>query len=655
MCGICGVYDLAGQGRSGLAAVRAMCAAIQHRGPDGDGFYAPSAHPDLAMGMRRLSIIDVAGSDQPLYNEDRSIALVFNGEIYNYKELRRTLMQQDHIFQTQGDGETIIHLYEQHGLNLFAHLRGMYAFALWDSANERLLLAVDHIGMKPLYLSERDGVLRFASEVKALLADPNTPREINLETLDTYMTFGYMIGAETLFAGIHRLPPGHALIAEKGATRLHEFWTFGSDRIGGIGTRDYEGEQPIIDDARRLIAESVALHLRSDVPLGLFLSGGVDSASVLAEMAKSADGRIKTFTVGYDMPTPDNELLQARRIAEHFRTEHHERVISAADSWRGFNDYVYYHDEPNANASAVSLLLLAEQTAREVKVVLTGLGGDELFGGYGLHHTLAWIMRARRTWGGVLRGFTGIFRSLESRYPAMKRYRVVGALPTYLPRYYHALLARDEGLRRAQSYDGLVFSDTLRGRLYGAELRRASAFGYKERSYAEIVARSLRGSPEDIAQALVINTWLTGNALLNCDKVTMAHSLEARVPFFDPALLDFAAAVPPDIRMRRNKYVLREAMRPLLPDWALERPKKPFETPILGWFAHDLRDQIAGVLLDNHAYIRGLFNQPELEMLLHDHFSGRAPQVEVVLRLLTLELWAQRFIVGMPQPAASAL
>ena len=287
MCGNCGVYDLAGRGRSGLAAVRAMCAAIQHRGPDGDGFYAPSDQPNLAMGMRRLSIIDVAGSDQPLYNEDRSIAMVFNGEIYNYNELRRTLMQQDHTFRTAGDGETIIHLYEQYGLDLFTHLRGMYAFALWDAQRERLVLAVDHIGMKPLYLSELDGVLRFASEVKALFADSSVPRELNLETLDTYMTFGYMIGEETLFAGVRRLPPGHALIAENGSTRLHEFWTFGSDRIGKIGTRDFEGEAPIIEDARRLLAESVQLHLRSDVPLGLFLSGGVDSASMLALMSQA--------------------------------------------------------------------------------------------------------------------------------------------------------------------------------------------------------------------------------------------------------------------------------------------------------------------------------------------------------------------------------
>ncbi len=652
MCGICGVYDLTGRGRSGLAAVRAMCAAIQHRGPDGDGFYAPSAQPNLAMGMRRLSIIDVAGSDQPLYNEDGSIALVFNGEIYNYKELRRALMQQDHTFRTQGDGETILHLYEQYGLDLFTHLRGMYAFALWDSKRERLVLAVDHIGMKPLYLSECDGVLRFASEVKALLTDPDLPRELNLETLDTYLSFGYMIGAETLFSGISRLPPGHALIAENGATRLHEYWTFGSDRIGGIGTRDYVTEDSIVEDARRLLAESVSLHLRSDVPLGLFLSGGVDSAAVLALMSQEAEGRVKTFTVGYDMPSRDNELAQARRIAEHFHTEHHERVIDAAEWWSGFERAIYAHDEPIANPSAVSLLLLAEDTAREVKVVLTGLGGDELFGGYPTHHAAAWVIRAHRRWGGALAPLAGAFRALEPRYPAMKRYRLIGALPTYLPRFYHALLPRDEALRRVSSFDGLVFTDALRDQLYGDALKAAwIGARHKERTYAEIVGRSLRGSPEDTAQALVINTWLTGNALLHCDKVTMAYSLEARIPFFDPALLDFAAAVPPEIRMKRNKYVLREALRPLLPEFALERPKKPFETPILGWFAHDLRDRIADVLLDPNAQIRSLFHREALETLLRDHFSGRAPQVEVVFRLLTLELWAQRFLTRQPEPA----
>lgn len=622
-----------------------MCAAIQHRGPDGEGIYAPSAHPDLAFGMRRLSIIDVDGSDQPLYNEDRTLALVFNGEIYNYRELQKTLIAQGHTLRTRGDGETILHLYEQHGLDLFNHLRGMYAFALWDANAARLVLAVDHIGMKPLYLCQHDGLLRFASEVKALFADASVPRALNLDALDTYLTFGYMIGADTLFGGVTRLMPGHALIAEGGNLRLHEFYRFGADRIGTIGTRDYVPDDVIIESAREKLAESVRLHLRSDVPLGLFLSGGVDSAAMLAHMAQNQT-EIKTFTVGYAMSSPDNELEQARRIAAHFGADHHERVITAEDWWRGFESYIHHHDEPNANPSAVSLLLLSAMTAEHVKVVLTGLGGDELFGGYPHHHNLAWIIEAQNSLiGRALRPLQGAFGALEPFYPAFKRWRYLGALPTYLPKYRHALLPRAAGLRRAHSFDGLVWTDSLRDHLYAEPLMTAwTRSQHKERAYDAILARSLRGNASNTAQALVINTWLHGNALLNCDKVTMAHSLEARVPFFDPTLLAFAAETPPDLRMRSNKYILREALRPLLPEWALERPKQPFQTPIRDWFAGALRTRIEDRLLDEGAFIRPYFERAPLEKLLRRHFSGRAPQVEIVFRLLTLELWGQHFL-----------
>ena len=273
MCGIVGILDQTHTGRADPALVRAMTQTIVHRGPDGDGFFHwPESEPHIALGMRRLSIIDLDTGDQPIFNEDGSIALVFNGEIYNYLELRADLEARGHVFRTQTDTETIIHLYEEHGLDLFGHLRGMYGFALWDRNAERLVLAVDHVGIKPLYLAERDGRLLFASEVKALFADPSLPRRLNLDVLDTYLTFGYMIGAETLYAGVRRLPPGHALIAEHGTTRLIRHWT-----------TEYppEDERPtdeaaIVEEARARLAESVRLHLRSDVPLGLFLSGGID-------------------------------------------------------------------------------------------------------------------------------------------------------------------------------------------------------------------------------------------------------------------------------------------------------------------------------------------------------------------------------------------
>ncbi|MCA9907677.1 MAG: asparagine synthase (glutamine-hydrolyzing) [Anaerolineae bacterium] len=650
MCGIAGVVDLTGHKRVEPALVHAMCATIRHRGPDGDGFFEA---PNAALGMRRLSIIDVAGSDQPLYNEDRSLALVFNGEIYNYKELRADLLQQGHTLHTDGDGETLLHLYEQYGLDLFWHLRGMYAFALWDSARERLLLAVDHIGIKPLYLYERDGLLYFASEVKAFVGAGILQPSLHLETLDTYMSFGYMIGEQTLFAGVRRLMPGHALVVENGAAQTVEYWRFGT----GFETTDHPANTAharngsatadsatVIDTARNLLTESVRLHLRSDVPLGLFLSGGIDSAAILALMSQQAETQVNTYTVGYSAETPDNELAQAQRIAAHFGAQHHTRVITANDWWTGLEKYAYTHDEPNANSSAVSLMLLAEETAKHVKVVLTGLGGDELFGGYPHHRTIPQLM-AMQARLAALEWVASPLGALEAYYPAFKRYRYVGALPTYLPRLRHALLPSREGIRRTLSFDGMVMSDTLRSSLYGDELRTTwTRVRHKENAFAEILKASEQPNTANTALALVINTWLHGNALLHGDKVTMAHSLEARVPFFDPNLLDFAARVPPELRMRSNKHILREAMRPYLPGYALERPKQPFSTPIRHWFDHDLQPRIAEVLLDRSAYIRSLFNIGALERLLRKHFEGHEKHEEVVFRLLLLELWAKRFL-----------
>ncbi len=663
MCGIAGVVDLTGHKRAEPTLVRAMCATIQHRGPDGDGFFDA---PNAALGMRRLSIIDVAGSDQPLYNEDRSLALVFNGEIYNYKELRVDLMQQGHKLHTDGDGETLLHLYEEYGLDLFRHLRGMYAFALWDSVSERLLLAVDHIGIKPLYLYERDGLLYFASEVKAFVGAGILQPSLHLETLDTYMSFGYMIGEQTLFAGVRRLMPGHALVVEHGEARTVEYWRFGAgfettehpaSTAHALNGREVADSTTVIDTARDLLAESVRLHLRSDVPLGLFLSGGIDSAAILALMSREAATQINTYTVGYSAETPDNELEQAERIAAHFGTQHHTRVISADDWWAGLEHYAYTHDEPNANSSAISQMLLAEETAKHVKVVLTGLGGDELFGGYPHHRNIPQLL-AMQSRLASLEWLASPLGALEAYYPAFKRYRYVGALPTYLPRLRHALLPGGEGIRRTLSFDGLVMSDSLRARLYGDELRATwTKARHKESAFAEILKASEQSDPANTAQALVINTWLHGNALLSCDKVTMAHSLEARVPFFDPDLLDFVAHVSPDLRMRSNKYILREAMRPYLPTYALERPKQPFGTPIRHWFDHDLQPRIAEVLLDRSASIRSLFNARALERLLRTHFEGHEKHEEVVFRLLLLELWAKRFldVNHDEQPAAAAL
>ena len=644
MCGIAGMFDLRSQGRVSTELTHAMCNVMRHRGPDGDGFYSDEHH-NISLGMRRLSIIDVEGSNQPLFNEDMTLVLVFNGEIYNYRELRSQLAQRNHKFLTSGDGETILHLYEDHGTELFRHLRGMYAFALWDTKKNCLLLAVDHIGMKPLYLCERDGLLYFASEVKALLCDKTLPQSLHLPLLDSYLTFGFPISDQTLFQGVRRLMPGCALLLGEQGSQLVRHWSYDDpSACYDLVSELPQDEISIINNVECRLREAVTLHLRSNVPLGLFLSGGVDSATILALMSQVAGSRIQTYTVGFRASHPDHELEQARRIAAHFGAQHHELIIGPDEWWEGLKRYALVHDEPNANPSAVSMMLLSQMTSQHVKVVLTGLGGDELFGGYAHHNLVPYVLSRSRSWGQIMQPLAPVLHQLERVYPALKRLRIVGALPTYLPRFYHATRPTAEALRRVMSFDGLAFSDALRTSLYGDALLESWHRGDTDTAYASIIARSLRPDPRNTAQALVINTWLMGNALLSQDKVTMASSLEARIPFFDPVLLEMAARLPSDMRLRSNKYLLRRAMRPYLPTWALERPKHGFTTPIRSWFNSMLRSQIEEVLLES-SLLRQVLRHDALEALVRSHFSTREQHDELLLRLLNLALWADAFQV----------
>lgn len=653
MCGIVGCIDLQGRDRVAPDLTRAMADLIAHRGPDGDGFFDA---PGVSLGMRRLSIIDVAGGDQPIFNEDRTIALVFNGEIYNFVELRETLEQQGHRFSTRTDTETIIHLYEQYGVDLFQHLRGMYAFALWDAAQGRLLLAVDHIGMKPLYLAQDSGRLVFGSEVKALLCQPGVQSAPDLAVLDTFLSFGYMLGEQTLFSGVRRLMPGHYLMVDTrtGEQTEQPFWQWGAvDDDPLRPTAMPTDDESAIRMTRDLLRESVRIHLRSDVSLGLFLSGGIDSAAMLALMSEFVPDHVETYTVGYDIPTGDNELFQARRIASHFNTTHHEHVIDAEDWWRHFLAYVYHNDEPVDNPAAVSLQALAEVTARDVKVVLNGTGGDELFCGYESHASWPRMLQTAQRLDRVLPAEWRAWLvgrplgMLEPWYPALKRYRVVGALPYYLPRWQIPFLPAEEALRRSASYEGYALSDGLRRRLYAPGLVQAAhAAAHKEGAFGAILAGATarNADPVDVAQALVALTWLPADALLVADKVTMAHSLELRVPFFDRPLLDYAIRLPSHFKTRGNKWLLREAMRPYLPAWATERPKKWFGSPVLDWFDGPLRARTQAILLDQRTLDRGLFQRDTLTRLLDQHFSRRENHIQLVMRLLILELWQRAYV-----------
>ena len=647
MCGIAGVFDREDAGRASLGMVRRMCAALVHRGPDSDGYYAfPLERPRVALGARRLSIIDLKTGDQPLFNEDRSIALVFNGEIFNFVELRAELEARGHTFRTGSDGETLVHLYEERGLELFSALRGMYAFALWDARRGRLVLAVDHVGIKPLYVAEHGGWLRFASEAKALFTDPALPRRLDVSALDTYLTFGYMIGPGTLFEGVSRLAPGHALVIEGDSSRLVRTWTL---RYPPLQERPRDW-RAVVEEARGLFEEAVRLQLRSDVPLGLFLSGGVDSSAVLSAMSRAGGGTVRTFTVGYRTrdgeASPMDETVQARRTAAHFGTRHEEHLITAGDWWKGLGDYVHAHDEPNANPSMIALKSLSRVAAREVKVALNGTGGDELFSGYRAHVATPRLLRMAAALASLAppgrraASTEPMWRRLEATYPALRRRRLLGALPRPLSEIRALFVPREEALRRLASFDGLVFSESLRAALYGEALREETARSrHQERAFHALVDAQAAEDPSDLVHALTIATWLPGNGLLALDKVTMAHGLEARVPFFDPPLLAFSARIPPRMRARGNKEILRAAMRPRLPVFASTRPKRPFETPLRRWFDEELADGIQGVLLDPRCLGRGLLKPGALEKLIASHFSRSSDHTEVIFRLLVLELW----------------
>lgn len=660
MCGIAGIHDPSGLGRDDARLVRRMCAELVHRGPDSEGYRClPDGEPRVCLGVRRLAVIDPEGGDQPLLNEDGSVTAVFNGAIVNHLELRAELEGRGHRFRTGNDGETLVHLYEERGVELLSSLRGMYAFAIWDSPRERLVLAVDRVGIKPLYVVRRGARLLFASEVRALLAEPAVPRRLHRPAVDTYLRFGYAVGPDTLFEGIRRLPPGHAMVAEGDSCRLLRHHP-GLDRPPGGPAPD---RRTLVAEVGRRVRESVALHLRSDVPLGLFLSGGVDSGLLLAAMRAEGPGPVKTFTVGYRprrgrLPRAD-ETAAARRLAGHFGSDHRELVLSAGEWWSALPGYVRSHEEPNANPSMVSLHALSRLASREVKVVLNGTGGDELFGGYRSHRVHPRLLRILsaaqvllpeplRRWAAG-RGWP----RLEARLPGLRSRRIVGALPPLLCEARSVLLPREEALRRLASFDGWTFSDSLRRALYRpALLELCEQARHAETAFAEVLAGCENGDPADLVHRLAFATWLPGNGLLALDKVTMAHGLEARVPYFDPPLLALAARIPANLRARGDKRLLREAARQVLPEWAAARPKRPFETPIGPWLSHELAGPVREILLDPSALGRELFRPAALEGIVARHLAGDADHAELLLRLLVLELW-QRQLVEQTGPGAA--
>ncbi len=630
MCGIYGILHLDGSAAP-VQLLRPMSHVTVHRGPDDEG-----THDDgpLAFGMRRLSIIDVGGGHQPLANEDGTLWLVANGEIYNYRELREDLAAKGHRFRTASDCETILHLYEAEGDAFVERLNGMYAFALWDAPRQRLLIGRDRLGVKPLYLWQDDRRLIFASEAKAILALPGIGRELDPAALRSYLALGYVPAPQSIFRGIRKLPPATVLVAEAGRVRERRYW-----RVPGTVDRTAT-EAEWIARVRARLEESVRMQMVSDVPIGAFLSGGIDSSAVVAFMSAHSGQPVKTYSIGFDGGAAENyynELPYARQVARQFGTDHHEIVVRP-DVVALLPRLLWHMDEPIADTAFITTYLVSEFARREVTVILSGVGGDELFGGY------------RRYLGGHYQGYfdrlpTGLQRAafaLGERLPSDRHSPLLNAM-----RLAKGFLA-SAGLPFEERYRSYVevFSDEMADALLrdaGVTARDPLAAAFDETTSDDELNRMLCVDAE---------TQLPDDLLLLTDKMSMAVSLECRVPLLDHELAELAARMPQDIKIRggRLKHVMKAALGDVLPQGILERKKRGFGTPMGAWLKGDLAPLVRDLLSPEAIRARGWFRLAEVSRVVADHEANREDGTDRLLALLNLEIWA-RIYLDRRQPA----
>ena len=622
MCGIAG--KVAREGDVRRISIEAMCARQRHRGPDSRGVHIDDG---VGLGVQRLRVIDLETGDQPIYNEDRSICVVLNGEIYNYRELRAQLMERGHTFATHSDTEVLVHLYEDHGGELVTKLDGMFAFALWDSTARRLVLARDRVGKKPLHFFERGGALTFASELEALSADPEMPSAIDPSSVDEFLAFGYVPAPHTIWRGVRKVPPGHLLTWEDGRSRVERWWRLDYSRKLEDPTNELEAE------LRARVAAAVRRRLIADVPLGAFLSGGIDSSIVVAEMASQSTQPVKTFSIGFAHER-FNELPRARVIAERYGTDHTEFTVEA-DAVGLLPKIARHYGEPYADSSAIPTFHLAELTRREVTVALNGDGGDESFVGYPRH-----LANALSGW---LDDIPRRPRAAVAAAAARLRYGDRLGRSGYARRFLTTL--GEDAPDRYASHVG-IFSASERAAVLepqvAAEVDRARA------------ARVIRGpwesaTAEDRLDRILrvdVETYLPGDLLTKVDIATMAHSLEARSPLLDHEVMEFAAALPARLKAHRlqKKWFLRRAFRGSLPDETLDAPKRGFGVPIGSWFRNELRGWVRETLCGRDAPAGGLVRPAEVDRIVRAHQDGASDQSAQIWALLCLQAWHTEFV-----------
>ena len=627
MCGVCGILHLGGAPIDERVAQR-LLRTLRHRGPDDEGSLWVNDGISLFLGHRRLSIIDLsAAGRQPFPNEDGTIAVVFNGEIYNFPQLREQLATKGHRFRSRTDTEVVVHLYEDEGPEGIRRLDGMFALALWDQRTRQLVLARDRAGKKPLYYYRDDPLVVFGSEIKAILDHPAVDRRLNPRAVPLYLTYGYVPCPETFYERVLQVPPGsYVVIGREGVCRPVPYWEL---TLPPAGEESPVDEREACREVRRLLTEAVRKRIIADVPLGAFLSGGIDSSIVVALMSQLMDQRVKTFTIGFAGSESYDERAHARLVAQQFQTAHTEFVVRP-DAISLLEGLIEHHDQPFGDSSAIPTYIVAKLTRQHVTVALTGDGGDEVFAGYER-------FLAARFAESVPRPLAVLGRRLAGLLPRANGY---GHPVARLERFLHQAAKPLEARYLAWNS---FFDLALLPRLLGAEVLESFP-GQLSESFDACFARSEGCDLLNRLLYLNFRTYLHDDLLVKMDRMTMAHALEARSPFLDTALIEYVAKLPPGLKLKgwRLKYVLKEAFRDLLPASILGRRKHGFGVPLGSWFSGELREYVHETLLGPGAAIRGILNQDCVRDIYRQHLSGRRDFGHQLWALLTLAVWLRK-------------
>lgn len=623
MCGIAGIYNYANERPVNPAVLKQMTDVIAHRGPDDDGFLIQGR---VGLGHRRLSIIDVAGGHQPIFNEDGTVAIVFNGEIYNYQELAQLVEARGHKLQTRSDTETIVHLYEEFGESAVAMLRGMFAFAIWDGRKQTMLLARDRLGKKPLYYADYKGRLLFGSEAKCIIADPEIPRDIDPEALADYFSFLAIPAPKSIFKYARKLRPAHYLVVTPKGVREQEYWDI------DFSQTEIRSEEEWQEQLLEALREAVGVRLMSEVPLGAFLSGGVDSSSVVAMMTEITNRPVVTASIGFSSEE-FSEAAAAKKFAEHVKAEHHERIVNP-DAVSVVEKLAYHYDEPFADSSAVPTFYVSQVAREFVTVALSGDGGDENFAGYRRYKFDVAENRVRDMLPASLR--RPAFGAMAAVYPQLD----------WLPRPLRAKATlRNLSLDPAEAYFQSVYGAVARERdgLFSADLN-ARLNGYNPFDlFRHYYNRAQTDDALSRAQYVDMKTYLVDDILTKVDRASMAVSLEVRCPILDHKFMELAARIPSDLKLHNGtgKYIFKQAIRKIVPEEVLTRPKMGFSIPLADWLRKDLRDLAHGLLFDTKD---DLLNQETVKGLWDRHQSGMRDFGTPLWTILMFRLWQRKFL-----------